>query len=74
MKASVLASPTVSSMLLTGAHDMVPNWKGFEKMKGGKYVGIHNSTFSVLVLLLLLSRGSCHLLLILNFECLKART
>lgn len=74
MEASVLASLTVSSLLWTGAHDTEPNWKGFGKMKGGKYVGVHNSTFSVLVLLLLLGGRSCHLSLILNFEYLKART
>lgn len=53
---------------------MEPNWKGFERMKGSKCVGVHNSTFLVLVLLLLLSGRSCHLSLILNFEYLKART
>lgn len=62
---SALASLTFSSVLLTGARDMVPNSEGLDTMKAGQYVDIHNSTFSVLALLLLLCDGRCHLSLIL---------
>lgn len=61
METSVLASQPVSSMLLIGAREMVPHSKGFEKMKGGKSVDIHNSTFSVLALSLLHGGSGCYL-------------